>query len=126
MSPKSQNVDTMRNFNRASVMKLVLESPGIDRSRLAVETGLTNATMTRIVQELLGTGIVKETADQKIGQGRGRRRTGLEINAKGGYVLGLSILAFNTSVVLANLSGVDDCKRVGRAYGFERCKAHTR
>ena len=105
MSPKSQNVDTMRNFNRASVMKLVLESPGIDRSRLAVETGLTNATMTRIVQELLGTGIVKETADQKIGQGRGRRRTGLEINAKGGYVLGLSILAFNTSVVLANLSG---------------------
>jgi predicted NBD/HSP70 family sugar kinase len=105
MSPKSQNVDTMRNFNRASVMKLVLESPGIDRSLLAVETGLTNATMTRIVQELLGTGLVKETTDQKISKGRGRRRIGLEINAKGGYVLGLSILAFNTSVVLADLSG---------------------
>ncbi len=105
MSPKSQNVDTMRNFNRASVMKLVLESPGIDRSRLAVETGLTNATMTRIVQELLGSGLVIETAIQKTNQGRGRRRTGLQINAKGGYVLGLSILAFNTSVVLADLSG---------------------
>lgn len=105
MPPKSQNVDTMRNFNRASVMKLVLEFSGIDRSRLAVETGLTNATMTRIVQELLGSGLVTETTDQKISQGRGRRRTGLQINAKGGYVLGLSILAFNTSVVLADLSG---------------------
>lgn len=105
MPPKSQNVDTMRNFNRASVMKLVLEFPGIDRSRLAVETGLTNATMTRIVQELLGSGLVTETTDQKITHGRGRRRTGLQINAKGGYVLGLSILAFNTSVVLADLSG---------------------
>ena len=61
MPPKSQNVDTMRNFNRASVMKLVLEFSGIDRSRLAVETGLTNATMTRIVQELLGSGLVTET-----------------------------------------------------------------
>lgn len=105
MSPLSQNVDTMRNFNRASVMKLVLESPGIDRSSLAVETGLTNATMTRIVQELLQSELVNETAGLKVNQGRGRRRTGLQINAKGGYVLGLSILAFNTSVVLADLSG---------------------
>lgn len=105
MPSKSQNVDTMRNFNRASVMKLVLEFPGIDRSRLSVETGLTNATMTRIVQELLGSGLVMETTDKKVSQGRGRRRTGLQINAKGGYVLGLSILAFNTSVVLADLSG---------------------
>ena len=31
MSKKSQNVDSMRNFNRSSVMKLVLENPGIDR-----------------------------------------------------------------------------------------------
>ena len=60
MAPKGQNVDTMRNFNRASVMKLVLESPGIDRSRLAAETGLTNVTMTRIVQELLASGLVVE------------------------------------------------------------------
>lgn len=105
MPPKSQNVDTMRNFNRASVMKLVLESPGIDRSRLAVETGLTNATMTRIVQELLASGFVVEIEVQQSNPGRGRRRTGLRINPKGGYVLGLSILAFNTSVVLADLSG---------------------
>jgi predicted NBD/HSP70 family sugar kinase len=105
MPPKSQNVDTMRNFNRANVMKLVLEFPGIDRSRLAVDTGLTNATMTRIVQELLASGLVSETTDKTVSQGRGRPRTGLEINAKGGYVLGLSILALNTSVVLADLSG---------------------
>jgi predicted NBD/HSP70 family sugar kinase len=105
MLSKSQNVDSMRNFNRASVMKLVLENPGIDRSRLANETGLTNAAMTRIVQEFLNAGLVKETGNLKVQQGRGRRRTGLEINNKGGYVLGFSILAFNTSVALTDISG---------------------
>ena len=105
MVQKSQNVDTMRNFNRASVMALVLDCPGIDRSRLAEETGLTNATMTRIVQELISSGLMRETVSLQVNQGPGRRRTGLQINAKGGYVLGLSILAYNTSVALTDISG---------------------
>ncbi|MDS9948315.1 MAG: ROK family transcriptional regulator, partial [Planktomarina sp.] len=104
---KSQNVDSMRNFNRASVMKLILENRGIDRSQLANETGLTNAAMTRIVQELLNVDLVKETGSLKVQQGRGRRSTGLEINTKGGYVLGLSILASNTSVALTDISGTE-------------------
>ena len=107
LAKKSQNVDSMRNFNRASVMKLVLENPGIDRSRLANKTGLTNAAMTRIVQELLNVDLLKETGSLKLKQGRGRRSTGLEINTKGGYVLGLSILASNTSVALTDISGAE-------------------
>ncbi len=107
-SPKhigSRNVDSTRNYNRASVMQLVLETPGIDRTRLAEATGLTNAAMTRIVQELVSAKLLMDTGTLDDHAGRGRRRTGLKVNGSGGYVLGLSVLAFNTSVALTDISG---------------------
>ena len=101
----SRNADSTRNHNRANVMKLVLESPGIDRTRLAEATSLTNAAMTHIVQELISAELLTEIGRLDDNAGRGRRRTGLKINGAGGYVLGLSVLAFNTSIALADISG---------------------
>lgn len=100
-----RNVDTTRNFNRASVMKLVLENPGIDRTRLAEATGLTGAAVTRIVQELMTAELLADTGTLDESGGRGRRRTGLKIAGGGGYVLGLGIVAFNSSVALTDISG---------------------
>ncbi len=100
-----RNVDTTRNFNRASVMKLILENPGIDRTRLAEATGLTGAAVTRIVQELMNAGLLADTGALDETGGRGRRRTGLEVAGNGGYVLGLGILAFNSSVALTDITG---------------------
>ncbi|MFT4726475.1 MAG: putative NBD/HSP70 family sugar kinase [Granulosicoccus sp.] len=117
--------DGIRARHRADVMQRVLETPGIDRTRLAEATGLTNAAMTRIVQELNSAGLVQdagllETVGENAlvfgrgtgpehgprhGPGRGRKRSGLEINAGGGYVLGLSILAFNSGVAMSDISG---------------------
>ena len=81
---KSQNVDNMRNFNWASVMKLVLKNSDIDRSRLADATGLTNAAMTYIAQEFLNAGLLKEIGSLKVQQGH---RNTLESNAKNSYIL---------------------------------------
>lgn len=86
-------------------MKLVLEEPGIDRTLLSKATGLTNAAMTRIVQELIAAGIIKDTGVLDSDGSRGRRRSGLQIDSTGGYVLGLCILAFNSSVALSDLTG---------------------
>jgi predicted NBD/HSP70 family sugar kinase len=96
--------ENARPRNRAAVLKFALESPGIDRTRLAELTGLTNPAVTRIAQELILAGVLSETGLLD-GKGRGRKRMGLQIEASGGYVLGLSVLAFNTGVALSDLSG---------------------
>ncbi|MFT5894707.1 MAG: putative NBD/HSP70 family sugar kinase [bacterium] len=105
--------DGIRARHRTEVMQRVLDTPGIDRTRLAEATGLTNAAMTRIVQELNSAGLVQDAglleSDRAAAllqePSRGRKRSGLEINADGGYVLGLSILAFNSAVALSDISG---------------------
>lgn len=111
MSTKVSNIDGkartegIRARHRADVMKLVLDHPGIDRTRLAEATGLTNAAMTRIVQELIAASVLNNAGQVDLKSGRGRKRSGLEINRDGGVVLGLSVLAFNSSVVLCDLTG---------------------
>ena len=114
---KSQNVDSMRNFNRASVMKLVLENPGIDRSRLANKTGLTNAAMTRIVQELLNVDLLKETGSLKLKQGRGRRSTGLEIK----HLIITIYFAFLTLTILKTLRLPNFCLITGQRSFSKNC-----
>ena len=99
------NGDSARAYNRTNVLKFVLQSSGIDRTRLAEESGLTNAAMTKIVQELIDAKLLKEVGQLKTSGGRGRKRTGLAINETGGYVLGISILAFNSSIALTDLVG---------------------
>jgi hypothetical protein len=96
--------DSPRAYNRSNVMKQVLETPGIDRTTLSKATGLTNAAMTRIVQELIDAKLLKDVG-QLQSDGRGRRRSGLAIEETGGYVLGISILAFNSRIVLSSISG---------------------
>ena len=99
------NGESSRAFNRSNVMKHVLENSGIDRTRLAEMTRLTNAAISGIVQELIDAGLLKDVGQVKSDGGRGRRRSGLEINEKGGYVVGISILAFNSSISLTNIAG---------------------
>lgn len=97
--------ETARGHNRAHIMKLILSEPGVDRTRLAEATCLTNAAVTRIVQELVSAELVQDTQAMEAGTGRGRKRLGLEINPSGGFVLGMSILAINSNVVLSDMCG---------------------
>ena len=97
--------DSARAFNRAGVLRLVQQSPGIDRTRLAESTGLTNAAMTGIVQELVDAGLLKIVEASQATAGRGRKRTGLAVDERGGYVLGISVLAINSRVALTDLVG---------------------
>ena len=101
-TPKPQ--ENIRGANRALLLKLVSGSPGIDRTLMAELAGLTTPAVTRIAQELMSAGLLTETGALE-SEGRGRKRRGLQINAEGGYVLGVSVLAFNTGVTLSDLSG---------------------
>ncbi len=96
--------ESVRGNNRATLLKLASHNPDIDRTLMAELAGLTTPAITRISQELISADLLSESGSQK-SSGRGRKRQSLRLNANGGYVLGISILAFNTGVTLCNLAG---------------------
>lgn len=92
---------TVRQMNLALVAGMVLAEPGgTSRAQLATDTGLTGATVSRLVRELVALGIVEEEAAESRG-GMGRPSTpvlpaartivgvGLEINVD--YVAGCAV-----------------------------------
>jgi predicted NBD/HSP70 family sugar kinase len=99
------NSDGVRKTNRARVMRLIHDSPGVDRTELALSVGVSNAAITNIVNELLRAGLVQEVDSQHSPGTRGRRRVGLRIDGTGGYVMGINVLATNVSIVLADICG---------------------
>tara|TARA_B100000768_G_C11283305_1_gene380084 strand:- start:4977 stop:6254 length:1278 start_codon:yes stop_codon:yes gene_type:complete len=96
--------ESVRGTNRATLLKLASHHPDIDRTLMAELAGLTTPAITRISQELIRADLLSESGSQK-STGRGRKRQSLRLNSSGGYVLGISILAFNTGVTLCNLAG---------------------
>jgi len=99
------NSDGVRKTNRARVMRLIHDSPGVDRTELALSVGVSNAAITNIVNELLRAGLVQEVDSQHSPGTRGRKRVGLQIDGTGGYVMGVNVLATNVSIVLADICG---------------------
>ena len=99
------NSDGVRKTNRARVMRLIHDSPGVYRTELALSVGVSNAAITNIVNELLRAGLVQEVDSQHSPGTRGRRRVGLRIDGTGGYVMGINVLATNVSIVLADICG---------------------
>jgi predicted NBD/HSP70 family sugar kinase len=97
--------DGVRKTNRARVMRLIHDSPGVDRTELALSVGVSNAAITNIVNELLRVGLVREIDSQHSSGTRGRKRVGLQIDGTGGFVMGVNVLATNVSIVLADICG---------------------
>ena len=110
----SEKNDSIRRSNRANVMRLVFERPGIDRTEIATSVRLTNAAISNIVNELIQANLIVEAQATHSVVRRGRRRVGLKINPRGGYVLGVSAVATNSSIVLADIGGrsIDEIKFV--------------
>ena len=100
----SKPQESIRGANRAALLRLASNYPDIDRTLMAELAGLTTPAITRISQELISANLLSELGSQK-STGRGRKRQSLRLNPNGGYVLGISILAFNTGVTLCNLAG---------------------
>ncbi len=97
--------DGVRQVNRARVMRFIQDKEGIDRTELASLICVSNAAITNIVNELIAADIVQETISSGDSSARGRKRIGLQINRSGGFVLGITAIATNVSIVLANICG---------------------
>ncbi len=97
------NATVMRQVNRTLIMNQIRLRP-ISRAELAEETGLTRASVTQIVEELISEGIVQETSI--IGRTRlGRRSTQLAINPQAGYIFGVNMGLDECTVGVIDMHG---------------------
>jgi predicted NBD/HSP70 family sugar kinase len=98
-------VDLGRANRRAVLAQIVLRGPR-SRTEIAAATDLTTASVSRITRELIESGLVVELPDAEednTPRSPGRRFIRLDINSRGGYVLGIGVNVFHQSVTLADL-----------------------
>jgi predicted NBD/HSP70 family sugar kinase len=101
-------VRDLRRENRAAVLwSLYFSRPG-SRQDLSAATGLSPASVTNVVREMLGDGIVTEVGSQD--SDGGRPRVLLDINPDYGYVIGVDIGETRIRVELFNLAMAERAK----------------
>ncbi|MFJ4817726.1 ROK family transcriptional regulator [Streptomyces sp. NPDC088801] len=95
---------TSRDYNKASVLDVVLSHAPLTRNKLIELTGLSKATVSRAVEELRADGFVVDGGVDDI-TGRGRRSTYLDLPGATGHVAGVSFGAQTTGVLVTDLRG---------------------
>ena len=99
---KRATVRGLRRENRAAILwSLYFSQPGT-RQDLSVATGLSPASVTNVVRELLNEGIVIEAGS--VDSDGGRPRVMLEVNPDHGYVIGADIGETRVRVELFDLA----------------------
>jgi predicted NBD/HSP70 family sugar kinase/biotin operon repressor len=95
---------TPRDYNKASVLDVVLSHAPLTRNQLIELTGLSKATVSRAVEELRADGFVVDGGMDEV-TGRGRRSTYLDLPGTTGHVVGISFGVQTTGVLVTDLRG---------------------
>ena len=95
---------TTGDYNKASVLDAVLSEAPLTRNRLIELTRLSQATVSRKVDELLFDGFVVEQGVDAVVR-RGRRSTYLDVPGTAGHIVGISLGAHTTCVLVTDLRG---------------------
>jgi predicted NBD/HSP70 family sugar kinase len=99
---------SLRSRNRLLVLETVQRRGRISRVGIARATGLSRTTVSSLVADLLGEGVLTEAADgagHRASPGGGRPATPLTLNPEGGGVLGVHLRHAGIRVLFTDLSG---------------------
>lgn len=102
---KGTNLEDVQEMNRSLVIRLLRKMQVCSRAELAKETGLKQATITNIVNDLMDWGLVKETGI--IEGAKGRRSIGIAFNSDLYKVVGVRLARKYFSVGLFDLAGTE-------------------
>jgi predicted NBD/HSP70 family sugar kinase len=103
MSVSGTNLDHGQRFNRRVVLETVRIHASISRAEIARLTGLSAQTVSNIAESLLGAGLLLE---KRVRDGRrGQPPVNLEIDAAGGYSVGIAFDHRRIAAVLVDLAG---------------------
>ena len=96
----------LRAHNLSLALRHILANPGaINRAGIAAQTGISRATMSRLVDELIATGLVQESDDKLPTGGRGRPTSVLSPASGTVIALGLQVNISVLGAYLVDLSG---------------------
>jgi predicted NBD/HSP70 family sugar kinase len=90
-----------RTANRGAIIAAVLSGAGIDRRQLVEQTGLSWATVARIVDDLIADGLVLEQ-HKIVREGPGRQAAALGFNPRSGLVAGIDLGGTYCRTVIAD------------------------
>ncbi|PRX45172.1 putative NBD/HSP70 family sugar kinase [Prauserella shujinwangii] len=117
--PRPAGQHTVRRHNSALVLAAVAESPGISRAGVAARTGLTKATVSSLVDRLIGASLVHDAGPERR-PGPGRRGTSLSLCPSGPHGLGVEIGVDYVATCLVDLTGRTRHERVRPAENRSR------
>jgi predicted NBD/HSP70 family sugar kinase len=92
----------LRDLNRSIVLNLISDRGPLSRTELARRSGLPAATITRIVGDFVGAGLVAEMASDA--SSGGRRPILLTINPGAGHVVGVKLREDSLTVAICDLA----------------------
>ncbi len=97
----------VKRINRSVLLRLIRAQPGLSRSQLAGQSGLTKSTVSSAVRELITEGWLAEVGDTANANtsGLGRPSTPLRINACGHGLIGVEVAVDCLRVVSVSLLG---------------------
>lgn len=97
---------SLRAHNLSLALRHILANPGtINRAGIAAQTGISRATMSRLVDELIATGLVEESEDKLSTGQRGRPTSVLSPTSGKVIALGLQVNVSALGAYLVDLSG---------------------
>lgn len=105
MTPHGFSSPDLRKRNRAGILRLMHRHGSIARNDLARELGLTRASVTYLINELLADGLVAEGEASEADGRVGRRKIFMHIRSDAACVVGIGADSERLQVVLTNLSG---------------------
>lgn len=97
-------VQDTRELNRSAVLSHLLRSRPASRKQIAQSSGISPATVTRAVEQLIAEGIVRE-GSELISDQRGRRAVLLDVVPDRALAVGIDLGASNTRALLADFTG---------------------
>lgn len=102
---KGKNLEDIQEMNRSLIIRLLHKLQLCSRAELAKETGLKQATITNIINDLIKLGLVKETGI--IAGEKGRRSIGLKLDIDNLKIIGVRLTRNYILAGIFNLYGDD-------------------
>jgi len=105
MEHKGINLEEVKKNNRAAVLRTLNREGALSRKNIAEAVGLTQASVSIIVSEMINEGLLVELGELEEEKRAGRKKILVAINCDFKYVLSLGIEADKTYISVVNLSG---------------------